>query len=231
MTSAADANADKAIEAMLGRLNRHWRAMGVVEADRATLTADLRAELTAAAADGVPPQQLIGDDVRTFARDLATGAQVRRTPHEWRGLFRAALIGAIPGLVLSYLLIWRWWTVPLPIDDDRLNLVVRYATCAAVFLTGALYGARRGLHGDAAAGRTVAAMAVLLPIAGALAIPVTMGFASLVDYSTSAPAIVAEGAIVGGLLAAATVLARRWALRPVLGSPPPAPAPSPQPLA
>jgi hypothetical protein len=230
MTHAADGTADKAIEAMLGRLNRHWRAMGVVQADRATLTADLRAELTAAAADGVPPQQLVGHDLRTFARDLATGAQVRRMPYEWRRLFRTALIGAIPGLVLSWFLIWHWWTVPLPIDDDGLHLVVRYVTCAGVFLAGVLYGAHRGLHGDAAAGRTVAAMAALLPLGGGLAIPVTMGFASLVGYSTSAPIIVAEGAIVGGFLAAATVLARRWALRPILGSPP-APAPSPQPLA
>ena len=79
-----------------------------------------------------------------------------------------------------------------------------------------LYGAHRGLHGDAAAGRTVAAMAALLPIAGGLAIPVTMGFASLVGYSTSAPIVAVEAAIVGGFLAAATVLARRWALRPIL---------------
>ena len=231
MTTAGDGNVEQAVEAMLARINRHWRAMGVVDADRAALTADLRAELTAAAADGIPPQQLIGGDVRTFARDVADGAQVRRVPYEWGRLFGGALIGGIPGMILSWFVVWRWWTVPLPIDSDSptLTFAVRCLGCAAVFLAGVLFGAHQGLRDDAAASRTVSAMVAYLPIAGAIAIPVTMAFAKLLDYSTAVPVVAAEGAIIGGLLATATAFARRWALRPILGPPPSAPSPRPLP--
>jgi hypothetical protein len=231
MSTAGDGNLEQAVEAMLARINRHWWAIGVVEADRAALTADLRAELTAAAADGIPPQQLIGGDVRTFARDVADGARVRRARYEWGRLFAGALIGAIPGLIVSWFVVWRWWTVPLPTDSDSLTLTfaVRWGGCAAVFLAGVLYGAHQGLRDDAAASRTVSAMVAYLPIAGAIAVPVTMAFATLFDYSTSVPVVAAEGAIVGGLLATATAFARRWALRPILGPPPSAPSPQPLP--
>jgi hypothetical protein len=61
-------------------------------------------------------------------------------------------------------------------------------------------------------------MAVVLPIAGILVTPVTMGFASLSDYSTDLPVVATEAAIVASALSVAIVLARRWALAPALGA-------------
>jgi hypothetical protein len=218
MDRAHDESADGAIEQVIARADREWRAMGVVGADRAALTDDLRAELTGAAADGVAPGRLIGDDVVTFARDLATGAGVRCVPYGYRRLLLTALAGAAPGLALAWLFIWRWWLVPLPLDPDSVAQgIARYAVCAAVVILGALYAVRRRWRDDPAAGRTVAAMAVLVPPAGAVAVPVTMGVAAAVGYSAALPVLVLEAAIVAGMLAGAIVLARRWALAPTLG--------------
>jgi hypothetical protein len=218
MDRAQDEGADGAIEQVLARADREWRAMGVVAADRAALTDDLRAELTGAAADGVPPGRLIGDDVATFARDLATGAGVTCVPYGYRHVLLTALAGAAPGLALAWLFIWRWWWVPIPLDPDSpTQVIVRYAGSAAVVFLGALYAVRRQGRDDPAAGRTVAAMAVLVPVAGVVAVPLTMGFAAAVGYSTALPVLVLEAAIVAGTLAGAIALARRWALAPTLG--------------
>jgi len=209
---------NRAIEDVIARANREWRAMGVVETDRAALTDDVRAELTGAAADGVSPRELIGDDVPAFARNLALSSGVRRAPYEFRRLLRAALIGATPGLVLSWLLIWRWWWWPfLPGPDSAAPVIARYVGCAAVVLGGALYAVHRSMRGGPALGRTILAMAVMVPVAGGLAVPITMGFASLAGYSTSLPVLAVEAAIVAGAVAGAIVLARRWALAPTLG--------------
>ena len=219
MDKAYGGNADSAVEAAIAAANRQWRAMGVVEADRAALTDDLRVELTAATADGVALTELIGDDVRAFARDLAISAGARRVPYEFRRLLLTALAGAAPGLALAWLLIWRWWWVPMPFDSGSMaQLAARYTTCALVTLLGALYAVHWRMRGEAAIGRTIAAMALLVPVAGGLAVPVTMGFASLTDYSLALPVLAVEAAIVGSALAGATVLARRWALAPTLGS-------------
>jgi hypothetical protein len=56
-------------------------------------------------------------------------------------------------------------------------------------------------------------MALLLPLTGLVITPITMAFASLTGFSTSAPVVLTEVLLVVGALAGATVLARRWALR------------------
>ena len=74
--------------------------------------------------------------------------------------------------------------------------------------------------------RTVAAMTLLLPLAGLAITPVTMGFAALTGYSTALPIVAMEMALVGGALAGAIVLARRWALRGRYPFAVPTPAPA-----
>ena len=140
-----------------------------------------------------------------------------RAPFRWRRLLLSALAGGVPGVVLAWFLIWRWWLLPSPLAE--VDFAARYLFCSAVFLAGALYGAHRAVRGSEAGGRTVAAMAALLPLTGGIAIPVTMAFASAIGYRTSAPALLAEALIVGALLAAGTVAARWWALRPLVGPP------------
>jgi hypothetical protein len=203
---------DVAIERVMARADREWRRMRVVAEDRAALVEDLRMELVASAADGVHPDRLIGPaDVTRFARDLATSAGVRLVSFRYRRLFVAGLVGAIPGVVAAWFA-WHWWLIPLEMDP-----VTRFGSCAVVFLAGVITAIDRGMRGDPARERTVTAMAVVVPVAGALVVPVTMGFARLVDYSTETPVLIIEAVIVGGALAAGAALARRWALAPLLG--------------
>ncbi|MCW6010405.1 hypothetical protein K1W54_38540 [Micromonospora sp. CPCC 205371] len=189
-----------------------WRAMGLVEADRTALADDLRMELRAAVADGATPEQLIGPDIRVFARRLAEEAGARRVPYEFRRLLLAALAGAAPGAVVGWL---RLWYLPIFPNDPTPSTVVilaMYAGLALPVLAGALVGAAIGLRGRPAVGGTVARMALLVPLAGLLATPLTMGFAWLVGYSTLTPIVLMEVGIVAAFLAGATVIARRWAL-------------------
>ncbi|MGN9910338.1 hypothetical protein ACTMTJ_22550 [Phytohabitans sp. LJ34] len=204
---------EAAIERVLGRADREWRRMRVLAEDRAALRDDLRMELVASAADGVPPDRLIDpDELTTFARDLATSAGVRLVSFEYRRLLLAGLVGAAPGVVVAWFLAWRWWLVPLELD-----LVTRYSLCAVVFVAGVLIAIDRGMRGDPVRERTVTATAVAVPVAGALVVPVTMGFASLVDYNTATPVLMIEATIVASALAAGAVAARRWAVAPMLG--------------
>lgn len=211
MDRADNEGFEQAIERAIDRAEREWRKMRVVRADRAALREDLRRELDGAADEGVLPDQLIGPDIGRFARELAASAGVRRAPYQLRRLLLAGLVGALPGLVLAWILIWHWWWLP------DMSTLVRYGASAALFVAGALIGIHRGMRGDPAQGRTVAAMAVLVPVGGALVVPVVMGFASLTGYRTAAPVLLVEAAIVGGFLAGGAILARRWALAPVLG--------------
>jgi hypothetical protein len=223
MYPAGDGRAEAAIERALARADREWRAMRVIAADRAALREDLRRELVGAAADGVLPDQLIGPDIRRFARELAISAGVRRVPYEFRRLLLTGLVGGIPGVVLAWFLVWPSWWLPQPLPllllppRDVDFALHRFSACVLVFMVGVLAATDRGMRGDPARERTVAAMAVLLPVAGVLVVPVTMWFARLVDYSTAPPALLAEAAIVGAALAGGAVLARRWALAPMLG--------------
>jgi hypothetical protein len=174
---------------------REWRYLGVVQRDRTALADDMRMELEAAAADGVTPQQLLGDDIREFARNLAAEAGVTRLPYETRRLLLTALAGATPGLALGWIFLWALPNAP-------------YGGGVVAFV-GALLAVRIRMSDVAAIGRTVAAMALLLPVAGVLITPVTIGFASVSGYSTALLVVFFEIVIVAGALSAATVLARR----------------------
>jgi hypothetical protein len=202
-----------AVDDVIAVAEHEWRALGLDRRDSAALAADLRQDLEAAAADGVTARALLGDDVRGFARRLAEEAGARRVPYEQRRLLLTALAGAVPGMVLGYLLLYAP-PVVVPADVPVLVAVLAYYVppCLAV-LGGALLAVwwrMREVPGIAA---TVAAMAVLTTLAAAVVTPVTMGFAWLTGYSTAAPVMLVEVGLVVAALAGATVLARRWALR------------------
>ncbi|GAA2708307.1 hypothetical protein ACFY2R_06415 [Micromonospora olivasterospora] len=200
---------------VIATAEREWRAMGVVPRDRAALAADLRRELEAAAADGITPRQLLGGaDVRAFARRLAAESGAERLTYETERLLRTALAGAAPGLVLSWLLLWE--QVPFGVDMPGALLVARHAICAAAVLVGALLAVRLRMRDVPGIDRTVWAMALLVPLAGALVTPLTMAFAWTTGYSTALPVLLFEAAMVGAALAGATLLARWWALTPAL---------------
>lgn len=214
-------NNGRTVDEILATAEHEWRIRGVGRRDRASLAADLRQDLEAAAVDGVTPEQLLGPDVRGFARSLADEAGVRCVPHSYGRLLLTAVSGAALGAVLGYLVVYgiyrvlvSWFDLPNDVQVPLLLAVlVYYGGAAALVLAGALIVVRVQMRDVPRIGRTVAAMAVLLPLAGAAITPVTMGFARMNDYSASFEVVAAEVLLVASALAGATVLARWWALR------------------
>lgn len=207
------------IDQTLATADRAWRRHGVRRDDRVALAADLRLDLESAAADGVGPAQLLGGDVPGFARRLADEAGVRREPPEFGRLLGTALAGAALGALLGYFA-WRLGApeaLRLPDLESSIPVQVAvgiyYGIPAAGVVAGAVAAVRYRLRELARIRATTHAMLLLLPLAGLIVTPVTMGFAWSTGYSTSAPVLLAEVLLVAGALGGATVLARRWALR------------------
>ncbi|MEU1748994.1 hypothetical protein ACPXB5_27510 [Micromonospora arida] len=209
------------IDRLLGEADQAWRGYGVGSADRAALAADLRLDLRAAAADGGDPEQLIGGDVSGFARRLADEAGVRRVRGDYGRILGTALIGATLGVVLGYGLLMaaypafvRMVDIPRSIDVPvQLAVAVYYGIPAAVVVTGAVIAVRTRLRDLPDIRRTARLMSILVPAAGIVITPITVGFAWSTHYSTAPPVVVAEIAMVLAALAGATALARRLSLR------------------
>lgn len=220
------------IEKTLATAERAWRAHGVGRADREALAADLRLDLESAAADGVGPAQLLGEDVPGFARRLADEAGVQRRAPELRRLLGTALVGVALGAAAGFgvfLGLYRLMTVlfdqPRGLDAPvQVEVALYYGFPAAFVVLGAVATVRIHLRELPRIRATANAMALLLPLTGIVITPVTMAFAWTTGYSTSAPAVFAEVLIVLAALAGATVLARHWALREPAGQGEPAAA-------
>lgn len=209
------------IDRVLAETDRAWRAYGVGSADRTALAADLRQDLQAAAADGIDPARLIGDDVPGFARRLADEAGARRPRREYGRLLGTALLGAALGGALGFALLLALAPVfiratgsPRSIDVPvQVAVAVYYGLPAAVVVAGAVIAVRRRLRDLPGIVRTAWWMAVLLPVTGMIMTPVTMAFAYTTGYSTAPPTVLTEIAMVLAALAGATIAARRLALR------------------
>lgn len=209
------------IDRLLGEADQAWRGYGVGSADRATLAADLRLDLRAAASDGGDPAQLIGDDVAGFARRLADEAGVQRVRGDYGRVVGTALIGAMLGAVLGYGLLTavspifvRMVDVPRSIEVPiQLAVAVYYGVPAAVVAAGAVIAVRTRLRDLPRIRRTARLMSVLVPVVGIVTTPIVVGFAWATDYSFAPSVVVTEIAMVLAALAGATVLARRLSLR------------------
>ncbi|GAA0713427.1 hypothetical protein Drose_21905 [Dactylosporangium roseum] len=201
--------------------DREWRACGVRRRDRTALAADLRLDLESAAADGVTPRQLIGDDLRGFARRLADEAGVRRAPHEYGRVIRTALTGAVLGgcagavvLMIAYPLMVRLVDLPRGFRVPLLLAVLLYyGTAAGLAAGGAVVAVRLRLRDLPGVRRTANAMLVLVPLAGVVVTPVVMRFARSTGYSTAPLVVAAEAGLVVAAVAGAVALARRWSMR------------------
>jgi hypothetical protein len=209
------------IDSVLAAADQAWRAYGIGSADRATLAADLRLDLQAAASDGVSPAQLLGPDVAGFARRLADEAGVPRVTPEYRRLLGTALIGVILGgslgygvLTTLYPLFVRMTDFPRPMHVPvQVAVAIYYGVPAAIVVAGAVATVRLQLRDVPQIQRTARGMSLLLPAAGILITPVTMAFAWSTGYSTAPHVVLTEVAMVLAALASATILARRLSLR------------------
>jgi hypothetical protein len=207
------------IDTALAEADRAWRAYGIGPDGRTRLAAELRADLEAAAADGRTPEQLLGPDVAAFARRLAAETGLPRVVPERRRLLETTFFGAAVGAVIGYFLLQsaspafdRAMTPPVPVPV-QVAVAVYYGIPAAIVVAGAIVAVRVQLRDLAEVRPTARRMTVLLPLAGLLITPVTMGFAWSTGYSTAPQVVLAEVALALGALAGATVLARTWALR------------------
>ncbi|MEU8233631.1 hypothetical protein AB0C12_28950 [Actinoplanes sp. NPDC048967] len=213
------------IDDALATADRAWRQHGVQRADREALAADLRLDLESAAADGVAPERLLGEDVSTFARRLADEAGVRREPPELGRLIGTTLTGAALGAAVGYAFFVLFFQVAARTFDMprgthvpvQVAVAVFYGIPAVIVVVGAVTAVRYHLRALPRIRATVHAMCLLLPLAGIVITPITMGFAALTGFSTWAPVVLTEMLLVLAALAGATVLARRWALREQAG--------------
>ncbi|WP_052744752.1 hypothetical protein [Micromonospora sp. HK10] len=210
-----------AIDQALSTMEREWRAYGVRRQDRATLAADLRLELQSAAADGVTPEQLLDADLRGFARRLADEAGVSCVPPEYGRVVRTALTGTVLGGcvgLIGYLLIFPLMVAAFDLPRSvrvpiLLAVLVYYGSVAALAAGGAVVAVRTRLGDLPRIRRTASAMLVLLPLAGAAAIPLAMGFARAFGYTTDPLVVAAEVGIVVAAVVGAVLLARWWSVR------------------
>jgi hypothetical protein len=207
------------IDQALATVDREWRSYGLNERDRTTLAADLRLDLQAAGDDGATPSELIGPDVRGFARRLADEAGITPIPAAYSRVVGTGLVGAVLGLAVGYLVVNGVFALCVAFFDLGfrppllLSASVFYVSAASFMVAGAVTTVRIHLRELPRSRATAAAMAVILPIGGALATALTMGFAALTNYSLDPVVVCTELALVVGTVVATLLLARRWSLR------------------
>ncbi|MEV6846061.1 hypothetical protein [Actinoplanes sp. NPDC051411] len=210
--------------------DRQWRKLGVGPGDRATLAADLRAELEAAAADGLDPAGLVGADVAGFARRVAEEAGVERTPPLYGPVLGVATAGAVLSLIVGYgVVIGLHDVFVAAFDLPRgthvpiwLAAGIFYGGVAAVVIAGAAVGVRLVLRQTSRIRDTATRMSLLLPPALTAAILAAAGVGWALDFALTPAVIGAEGAIVLAGFLAATAAARHLSVTAKAGPPVPA---------
>ncbi|MBU2671026.1 hypothetical protein KOI35_46770 [Actinoplanes bogorensis] len=215
------------VDETINAAGQEWRRLGVSAQDRRTLAADLRLDLEAAVADGVPADQLIDGDVQVFARRLVEESGVRHVPPRYGTIVATALAGAVVGVLVGALIVAGVHMVMVTLFDlpGDFNVPVAiaagiyYAGVGLVALAGAVIGVLILLRNVPAIGRTAAAMAWLTPLSAIVVVPLIMLFARTTGYSTAVSIVLTEVALTIAGFVGATVLARRWTLIRGAGSP------------
>jgi hypothetical protein len=179
---------------------RTWRRLGVRRADVREMTAELEADLAAAAGEGVHPTELVGHDPRAFALSWAREKGVAGPRALLASTALATLVGALPGVAIGLLIAYgnalsnleqiaRGY---LPNDPAEVwsppewLLFAVYVLAALVTYAGALAAVSAVLRWrlDPAAGATVRLLAWALPVIIPLAIGATVVFAATQGFST-----------------------------------------------
>ncbi|GIM91925.1 hypothetical protein [Paractinoplanes toevensis] len=212
------------IDEAITAAGQEWRRLGVPARDRQALAADLRLDLEAAVADGVPADQLIDGDVTVFARRLVEESGVRHVPARYGQIAATALAGAVVGVLVGVLVVAGLYMIlvrlfNLPGDFNAPVAVaagIYYGGIGLVALAGAVIGVLILLRHVPAIGRTAAAITVLVPLSAIVMVPLLMLFARATGYSTAISIVLIEIALSIAGFAAVTTLARRWSLTRLL---------------
>lgn len=198
------------------KVARTLRSFGMPRSLVATLTADLRAELTAAAETGVGPEPIVGKDADRFAARLAEAHGYQPVPLRLFGLTAAAALpmsfiafivyvviaGGGPNLGLPYM------TVAVERNESNrafLDGINEGWFIAATYLTAGAFGfaltlggaaAYLALRGDRCIARTVRNLVVALPAGVVAGVAAAMLVGRSTDYSDDANVIAVECAVV-----------------------------------
>ncbi|MEV0155785.1 hypothetical protein AB0H57_18840 [Micromonospora sp. NPDC050686] len=209
-----------AVDGLLAAADREWRALGIHRRDREGLAADLRAELDAAADDGLDPTELLGGDPAEFAQRIAEEAGVDRIPPRYGQVLGVATAGAVVSLIVGFVVatvLHELFVAAFDLPREAHVPVwlaggVFYGGVAAFVVAGVVLALRVALRGVPRIRHTANRMALLLPPALAAGTAAAVGFARALDYPLTPLAIGIEVALVLAAFLAAAARARRWSV-------------------
>jgi MFS family permease len=207
------------IDRALDAVDSEWRAYGLGSRDRTTLAADLRVDLQSAVDDGAEPGELLGPDVRGFARRLADEAGLTPLPAEYARVMFTGLVGGLLGLAAGYVVVGTVFSVCTALFDLAfrppllLAVLVVYGSTAAFVVGGAVAAVRTRLRDLPQSRSTAATMGVTLPVGGLVATALAAGLAALTNYRLVPQVVCCEVALVLATVAGAIALARWWSIR------------------
>ena len=218
--SRADSTSTHAdqVDAATTELDRSLRRLHLTRSDRRTVVDDVRADLQAAADDGVDPATLLGPDVDAFARAAIDAGGFTPQPRDHLRVVGGGVITAIAVVAAAYVLIVMVLT---PILSAAFTLdgrypeagpLVVYGALVLLGLAGTLVGLRQLLAGRPAARETFRRAALLLPIGAAAGIAGLLAAAGAPGYRATPGAVTLQGLYVVLGIAVALGTARWWAL-------------------
>ncbi|WP_457158482.1 hypothetical protein [Modestobacter sp. SYSU DS0875] len=193
--------------------------MRLPRAARRELLDEVGADLTAAAADGVTPAELLGPDRARFAREAAQARGFPPAPAAWCRTVFGGVLGAAVALVVGYVVVvvlappLLASVVQLDGSYPTAGPVLAYVLMGLVCLAGTLVALATVLRDREAARATVTRAAVLLPVVGGIGLLAAMRLGA--DQDLTPGLVVARVLVVLAAVVAAIAGARWWALRGV----------------
>ncbi len=210
-TETREVGAGRQHRAVLARAGRVWRRAGVRRQDRRDLAAELDAELTAAAGDGLPGSAVLGDDPETTLRDWAGERGLAGRALRLGVLLPVALGGVVVASAVLFADLIVAFTVP---DSSRtatpvaLTIVVSTAVMCVLLPTLACWALLRAGH-DPRAGATARWLVAALPVGELAAIALgTLTVMATSSISRGIWEVALVALVVLATLGAAVVLAR-----------------------
>jgi hypothetical protein len=214
----------------LDQCRRVWRRLGVSKSDAAEMAAELDADLSAAASEGLEPSAIIGLEVRAFATAWAEERGVVHTRLWLVTTAVAAVIGSIPGASFSLFIAYGMSSEPMaeifgggrmirvgqdmyehaPLSVPTWLLLALYALGAVFAYAGAVgaVGLALQLRLDPVVRGTVKSLAVGLPFATGAAIGAAVAYSSTTDFSTSLSVVIGDVLVAVFVFAAGVALIR-----------------------
>jgi hypothetical protein len=220
------------VKAILDECRRTWRRLGVPRAVRQEMAEELEADLAAAAADGVRPEDFVAGDVRVFAEAWARERGAVKPRLLLGSTVAAAVIGLVPGAVFGLFAAYgmssdafaQTFGSEIRVGENHYEMYYEpppwlllglYGLGAVFAYAGAVCAVAAALRwrGDQALKRTVRALVTALPAGTVLAIAATMVFAWSRNFSTEAPTVVAEALVALATFSTVVAGVRVWSVR------------------